>query len=68
MIQSRSKVCADIPGVQYRQRLAKMIQEEDMGRLIRFIAESPAHIVLNEIVVSPTWNRTYLGGSDLKRG
>ena len=27
MIQSRSKVCADIPGVQYRQRLAKMIQD-----------------------------------------
>jgi NAD(P)-dependent dehydrogenase (short-subunit alcohol dehydrogenase family) len=50
------------------EEMAKMIQEEDMGRLIRFVAESPEHIVLNEIVVSPTWNRTYLGGSDLKRG
>ena len=26
MIQPRSKLCTDIPGVQYRQRLAKMIQ------------------------------------------
>jgi NADP-dependent 3-hydroxy acid dehydrogenase YdfG len=46
--------------------MAKMVQPEDMGRVIRFVAETPAHVVLNEIVVSPTWNRIYLGGSDMK--
>jgi NADP-dependent 3-hydroxy acid dehydrogenase YdfG len=48
--------------------MARMVQPEDMGRLIRFVAETPAHVVLNEIVVSPTWNRIYVGGGDLKRG
>jgi NADP-dependent 3-hydroxy acid dehydrogenase YdfG len=50
------------------EEMAKMVQPEDMGRVIRFIAETPAHVVLNELVVSPAWNRIYLGGSDMKRG
>lgn len=49
------------------EEMAKMVQPEDMGRVIRFIAETPPHVVVNEIVVSPTWNRIYLGGSDMKR-
>jgi NADP-dependent 3-hydroxy acid dehydrogenase YdfG len=49
------------------EEMATMIQAEDMGRLIRFIAETPPHVVLNEIVVSPTWNRIFIGASDLKR-
>src|SRR3954468_1316105 len=36
---------------------ARMLQAEDLGRLIRFVAETPAHVCLNEIVISPTWNR-----------
>lgn len=39
---------------------AKMVQSEDMGDLILFIARAPAHVCLNEIVVSPTWNRGYV--------
>jgi hypothetical protein len=27
----------------------------------------PAHACINEIVISPTWNRIVLGASDLKR-
>jgi NADP-dependent 3-hydroxy acid dehydrogenase YdfG len=50
-----------------QEEMARMVQPEDMGRLIRFIAETPAHVVLNEIVVSPSWNRIYLGGSDMKK-
>jgi NADP-dependent 3-hydroxy acid dehydrogenase YdfG len=49
------------------EEMAKMVQPEDMGRIIRFIAETPPHVVLNEIVVSPTWNRIFLGAADLKR-
>lgn len=46
---------------------ARMVQEADMGRTIRFIAEMPAHVCINELVISPVWNRIYIGGDDLKR-
>ena len=39
---------------------AQMAQSEDLGELILFIARTPAHVCLNEIVVSPTWNRGYV--------
>ncbi len=47
---------------------ARMLQEEDLGRTIRFIAEMPAHVCINELVISPVWNRIYIGGDELKRG
>lgn len=40
--------------------LARMMQIEDMGRTISFIASMPAHVCINEIVMSPTWNRSFL--------
>lgn len=46
---------------------AKMLQPEDLGRTIRFIAEMPPHVCLNEITISPTWNRIVLGAADLRR-
>jgi NADP-dependent 3-hydroxy acid dehydrogenase YdfG len=47
--------------------MARMLQIEDLGKTIRFVAELPPHACINEIVISPTWNRIYLGGSDLAR-
>ena len=49
------------------EEMARMVQPADMGRVIRFVAETPPHVVFNEIVVSPTWNRIFLGGSDMKK-
>lgn len=46
---------------------ARMLQPEDLGRTIRFVAEMPPHSCINEIVISPTWNRIVLGASDLQR-
>jgi NADP-dependent 3-hydroxy acid dehydrogenase YdfG len=46
---------------------ARMLQEADLGRTIRFIAEMPAHVCINELVITPVWNRLYIGGDDLKR-
>jgi len=43
----------------------KMLKMEDLGRVVRFVAESPAHVCVNEIVVSPTWNRLILGGGEM---
>jgi len=39
---------------------ARMLQPEDMEDLIRYIAKLPAHVCLNEVLVSPTWNRGYV--------
>jgi NADP-dependent 3-hydroxy acid dehydrogenase YdfG len=44
---------------------ARMLHAQDLGRLVRFVAETPAHVCLNEIVISPTWNRLVLGGGDI---
>ena len=38
---------------------ARMLQAEDLGRVIRFLAELPAHVCINQLIVSPTWNRLY---------
>jgi len=46
---------------------ARMLQEEDLGRTIRFIAEMPPHVCINELVITPVWNRLYVGGDDLQR-
>ncbi|MGD2139836.1 MAG: SDR family oxidoreductase [Burkholderiales bacterium] len=41
---------------------AKMLQAEDLGATIRFVAELPARACINQIIISPTWNRMYVGG------
>jgi NADP-dependent 3-hydroxy acid dehydrogenase YdfG len=43
------------------ETLARMVQPEDMGRIIAFVAAQPAHVCINELVVSPTHNRGYTG-------
>jgi NADP-dependent 3-hydroxy acid dehydrogenase YdfG len=55
------------PVVPSQEEMARMLQEQDLGRTIRFIAEMPPHVCINELVISPVWNRIYLGGDDLKR-
>lgn len=44
---------------------ARMLQPEDLGNTIRFIAEMPAHACINQIIISPTWNRMYIGGGEI---
>ena len=39
---------------------AKMVQSEDMGETILFVARLPASVCVNEILISPTWNRGYV--------
>jgi len=46
---------------------ARMLQEDDLGRTIRFIAELPPHVCINELVISPVFNRIYVGGDELRR-
>lgn len=39
---------------------SRMLQPEDLGRTIRFIAELPPQACMNLVVISPTWNRMYI--------
>lgn len=47
---------------------AKMVQPEDMGETIHFVAALPAHVCMNQIIVSPTWNRGYVAYHQPKGG
>ena len=38
---------------------AKMVQPEDMGETIHYVAAMPAHVCINELIISPTHNRMY---------
>ncbi|MEI9925654.1 MAG: SDR family oxidoreductase [Bradyrhizobium sp.] len=48
------------PVVPSEQEQAKMLQPEDLGRTIAFIASMPPRVCMNEILISPTWNRGFL--------
>jgi NADP-dependent 3-hydroxy acid dehydrogenase YdfG len=39
-----------------------MVQAEDMGQAILFVAQMSARTCINELVISPTFNRFYTGG------
>jgi NADP-dependent 3-hydroxy acid dehydrogenase YdfG len=41
---------------------ARMLQAEDLGKTILFVATLPPRACVNELIISPTWNRFYLGG------
>ena len=49
-----------------REERGRMAQSEDVGDLIRYIACLPPHIVINEVMINPTWNRGYV--ANLQRG
>ena len=40
---------------------AKMLQPADLGETIRWVAKQPPHVCINELIISPTWNRLYVG-------
>ncbi|HEY9530374.1 MAG TPA: SDR family NAD(P)-dependent oxidoreductase [Burkholderiales bacterium] len=41
---------------------ARMLQADDLGKTILFVACLPPRACVNEVIISPTWNRFYLGG------
>ncbi len=51
-----------------QEDIDRMLKPEDLGRTIRFVAEQPRHVCLNEIVITPSWNRMYLGGKEIPLG
>ena len=41
------------------EELARLLRPEDCGDLIRYIACLPPHVCMNEVLMTPTWNRTF---------
>lgn len=39
---------------------ARMVQADDCGELMLFLARLPAHVCINDLTISPTWNRGYV--------
>ena len=50
-----------------QEEIDRMLQAEDLGRTIRFVAEMPSRVCINEIMITPTWNRFFIGGADMAR-
>src|SRR3982074_3154003 len=48
------------PVVPSEQEQARMLQSEDLGRTIAFVASMPPRVCINEILISPTWNRGFV--------
>jgi NADP-dependent 3-hydroxy acid dehydrogenase YdfG len=42
---------------------ARMVQADDCGELMLFLARMPAHVCLNEVTISPTWNRGFVAAA-----
>jgi len=42
---------------------AGMLQPKDCADLVRFIACLPRHVCLNEAMITPAWNRAYVGAA-----
>ena len=40
---------------------ARLVQSADCGDLIRYIACLPPHLCIPEVMITPAWNRTYVG-------
>lgn len=43
---------------------ARMVKESDMGDAILFVASMPKHVCINELLITPTWNRVYIGADE----
>lgn len=44
---------------------ARMLQVDDLAATVRFVAEMPPHACINEVLISPTWNRFYQGFEEI---
>jgi NAD(P)-dependent dehydrogenase (short-subunit alcohol dehydrogenase family) len=49
-----------------QQDLDRMLKPEDVADAIGFAVSAPPHVCLNELVISPLWNRIYLEPERLK--
>ncbi len=58
ILQSRPKPPSE-------EDIAKMLKADDLGAMVRYIAEAPPHVCINEVLISPTWNRSFVGVAEM---
>ena len=46
------------------EQLARMLQPDDLAETVLYVAGMPARACVNEILISPTWNRAYFADSE----
>ena len=60
---SRAKALAEKFGIKrYYTDVRDMLQSEDLGQTILYLASLPPRACVNELIISPTWNRLVIGG------
>jgi NAD(P)-dependent dehydrogenase (short-subunit alcohol dehydrogenase family) len=45
--------------------IARMLVPDDVAAALVFVVSMPPRVCINELVISPSWNRIYLGADDL---
>jgi NADP-dependent 3-hydroxy acid dehydrogenase YdfG len=48
------------------EEMARMLTADDVAEAIGWVVGMPAHVCINELLLSPTWNRIHVGGADLQ--
>lgn len=56
----RTPILDKRPNKLSEKELAEMVQPEDCGALVKFLAGMPPHVCINEVLITPTRNRGYL--------
>ncbi|MBX9749164.1 MAG: SDR family NAD(P)-dependent oxidoreductase [Roseococcus sp.] len=62
----RTPILDKRPNKLSEKELAEMVQPEDCGALVKFLAGMPAHVCINEVLITPTRNRSYLAQMERK--
>ena len=65
---SENKPTSERPVPPSQERRDRMVQAEDMGRAILFVATMPARTCVNELIIAPTLNHFYTGGLETPKG
>ena len=66
--EAATPILQNRPVVPSAEDQAKMLQPEDLGDIVRFICEAHPRVCMNEILVSPTWNRLFTSEDPRARG
>jgi NADP-dependent 3-hydroxy acid dehydrogenase YdfG len=62
----RTPILDKRPNKLSEKELAEMVQPEDCGALVLFLATMPAHVCINEVLITPTRNRSYMAAQQKK--
>jgi NAD(P)-dependent dehydrogenase (short-subunit alcohol dehydrogenase family) len=50
-----------------REERERMLQAEDLGQTLLYLASLPPRACVNELIISPTWNRLIIGGLEIPK-